>query len=1048
MDIRRFFDCPSAKNVAAGSSKKPENGAKSKRSSEKSKKPKRLEKGNDKQKRKKSKISESDHDEPAKEIKKRKHSKRNKAALDSDSSGEEPLPAKLRKTSHESKKDSAVAVISSDEEDALPARLAKKKDPSTAGGKELSIVKKSPAKVLTNVSEYFGSKPVERFSSKIHAVKRKERSEEGGTPHKDNDVINIENDVKNERTSESLSTDKEIPPEQPFKKVKKGPIDTKPPNSPSPSKEKLVKHSKGKQTARSTERTTSSALSTTPVAATPEKSAAKMDEAEVVPSSLERKSSAYRSFMMREPPQALGSKEIPKGTDNCLEGLVFVVTGVLESIERDDVQDLIKRHGGKVTQSVSKKTSYMVVGRDAGDSKLEKAKQLGTKQIDEERLFDIIRSSVESSKATDVPKTSTKKEKDSPPKVETPSRTPKNESQTSVDQSPSQGHSQTSTLSSSCSTPATQTPSSSPLAKGVDAESLLWVDKYSPKCIKQIIGQQGEKSNVKKLLRWLQNWHSNRKRGKAKGGFIAGKDDGSIFKAALLSGPPGVGKTTSAHLVCKESGFSFIEFNASDSRSKKTLEEQVSEVLGNKAIDGYLLSGGPKCSTEKHVLVMDEVDGMAGNEDRGGMQELINLIKSTKIPMICMCNDRNSQKVRSLSNYCFDLRFQRPRVEQIKGAMMSIAFKEKLSILPQAMEKVIIGSNQDVRQVLHNLSMWTSKKKSMNYDEAKADAERAKKDIKMGPFDVTRKLFSAAESSKMSMQDYFSLFFNDYSLIPLFSQENYIQAVPYSAGGDAKKILKCVSDAAESFCESDLVDKCIRSNGSWNLLPLQSFFSCVLPGKIMNGRMGQKIDFPSWLGKNSTTSKNSRILQDLLSHTQLSTSGSKLELNMDYVPHLRRVLTRPLIHANSENCTSMVSEVIEVMDSYHLMKEDWDSILEVGQFEGKAKLQSSIDSKVKAAFTRAYNKECHLAPYSSQTTKKKRGKAATEADENEGGEEEAESGEDDIEHNSMIKVKKPTKAGSSGRGKKGKTNQTTSSGSNQSKASRGKGSGKGKGKAK
>ena len=95
-------------------------------------------------------------------------------------------------------------------------------------------------------------------------------------------------------------------------KVKKGPIDTKPPNSPSPSKEKLVKHSKGKQTARSTERTTSSALSTTPVAATPEKSAAKMDEADVVLSSLERKSSAYRSFMMREPPQALGSKEIPK----------------------------------------------------------------------------------------------------------------------------------------------------------------------------------------------------------------------------------------------------------------------------------------------------------------------------------------------------------------------------------------------------------------------------------------------------------------------------------------------------------------------------------------------------------------------------------------------------------------------------------------------------------------------------------------------------------------------------------------------------------------
>ena len=49
-----------------------------------------------------------------------------------------------------------------------------------------------------------------------------------------------------------------------------------------------------------------------------------------------------------------------------------MVTGVLESIEREDVQDLIKRHGGKVTQSVSKKTSYLVVGREAGNSKLEK----------------------------------------------------------------------------------------------------------------------------------------------------------------------------------------------------------------------------------------------------------------------------------------------------------------------------------------------------------------------------------------------------------------------------------------------------------------------------------------------------------------------------------------------------------------------------------------------------------------------------------------------------------------------------------------------------
>ena len=63
---------------------------------------------------------------------------------------------------------------------------------------------------------------------------------------------------------------------------------------------------------------------------------------------------------------------------------------------------------------------------------------------------------------------------------------------------------------------------------------------------------------------------------------------------------------------------------------------------------------------------MDEVDGMAGNEDRGGIQELIQLIKSSRIPIICICNDRSHPKIRSLVGYCFDLRMPRPRIEQIR----------------------------------------------------------------------------------------------------------------------------------------------------------------------------------------------------------------------------------------------------------------------------------------------------------------------------------------------------------------------------------------------
>ena len=55
-----------------------------------------------------------------------------------------------------------------------------------------------------------------------------------------------------------------------------------------------------------------------------------------------------------------------------MDGLTFVITGILESIEREEAADLIQRYGGKVTQSVSKKTSCVVVGWDPGEHKLSK----------------------------------------------------------------------------------------------------------------------------------------------------------------------------------------------------------------------------------------------------------------------------------------------------------------------------------------------------------------------------------------------------------------------------------------------------------------------------------------------------------------------------------------------------------------------------------------------------------------------------------------------------------------------------------------------------
>ncbi|MCI0549426.1 MAG: NAD-dependent DNA ligase LigA, partial [Anaerolineae bacterium] len=72
-------------------------------------------------------------------------------------------------------------------------------------------------------------------------------------------------------------------------------------------------------------------------------------------------------------------------TSNVFDGLTFVVTGTLPTFSRDDAKAFIESHGGKVTDSVSKKTSYLVLGENPG-SKFDKAKSLGVKIIGEAEL--------------------------------------------------------------------------------------------------------------------------------------------------------------------------------------------------------------------------------------------------------------------------------------------------------------------------------------------------------------------------------------------------------------------------------------------------------------------------------------------------------------------------------------------------------------------------------------------------------------------------------------------------------------------------------------
>ncbi|XP_020812715.1 replication factor C subunit 1 [Drosophila serrata] len=778
----------------------------------------------------------------------------------------------------------------------------------------------------------------------------------------------------------------------------------------------------------------------------------------------------YQKYKNRSSCLNPGSKEIPKGSANCLSGLTFVVTGVLESMEREEAEAVIKEYGGKVMTVVGKKLKYLVVGEEAGPKKLAVAEELNIPILSEDGLFDLIReksglskpvkeeklspnerqqsSSKEKVKTEEksvATKSKVKEEKqETKPKIKEEKTATKHKIKEEHITSPvakktkHDGEPAPAVTHKVKKEPSSQPPViKAPEPKKLDEASVAWVDKHKPTNIKEIVGQAGAASNVTKLMNWLTKWYVNHdgKNKPQRPNPWAKNDDGSFYKAALLSGPPGIGKTTTATLVAKELGFDAVEFNASDTRSKRLLKDEVSTLLSNKSLSGYF-SGQGQAVSRKHVLIMDEVDGMAGNEDRGGMQELIALIKDSSIPIICMCNDRTHPKIRSLVNYCYDLRFQRPRLEQIKGKIMSICFKEKVKITPAKVEEIISATNNDIRQSINHIALLSAKEDT----SGQTGQYVASKDLKLGPWEVVRKVFTAEEHKRMSFADKSDLFFHDYSLAPLFVQQNYLQVTPQ---GNAKDVLAKVAATADALSLGDLIDKRIRANSAWSLLPTQAFFSSVLPGEHMSGHFTGQINFPGWLGKNSKSGKRARLAQEIHDHTRVCTSGSRLSVRLDYAPFLLNNICRPLAKEGQEG----VPAAIEVMKDYHLLREDLDSLVELTSWPGKKSPLDAVDGRVKAAMTRTYNKEVMAYSYSAQAgIKKKKGEAAGGGDEDylgadDGDEEgsgtradsEDDEDKDNLELDGLIKTKKKSTAASTSKAA-GSSKKATSSTTSKSKA--------------
>mgnify|MGYP001594468208 FL=1 len=197
---------------------------------------------------------------------------------------------------------------------------------------------------------------------------------------------------------------------------------------------------------------------------------------------------------------------------------------------------------------------------------------------------------------------------------------------------------------------------------------MMWSEKYRPQSLMDMIGN--EEARVA-FVEWFGKW----KKG---------------TKPLLLVGPPGIGKTTLANLAAKQFGYDMISLNASDVRNKQQIQEILSPVLGNAS-----LLGSP-------MIFVDEVDGVHGRADFGGVEALLDILKEPTIPIILAANSESSDKMKSIkkATKTIYLKPLPPRLMQLY--LERILQKEDAKMSPGSLVKLVMDSRGDIRSMINS----------------------------------------------------------------------------------------------------------------------------------------------------------------------------------------------------------------------------------------------------------------------------------------------------------------------------------------------------------
>lgn len=198
---------------------------------------------------------------------------------------------------------------------------------------------------------------------------------------------------------------------------------------------------------------------------------------------------------------------------------------------------------------------------------------------------------------------------------------------------------------------------------------MMWSEKYRPKTVQEMVGNEDARLAT---LKWLVSWMSG-------------------SKPLLLVGPPGTGKTTLVHAIARQFDYDLVEMNASDARNKETLQARITPVFQNTA---NLLG-------RKIMLFLDEVDGISGREDSGGLDLLIDLMKEPTVPVIMAANAK-STKTKDLAKVCKTVEFSPVPPRLLMLFLDHVLQSEGVKLGPGDRVSIVNNSRGDIRSMLNS----------------------------------------------------------------------------------------------------------------------------------------------------------------------------------------------------------------------------------------------------------------------------------------------------------------------------------------------------------